>query len=62
MYGKRAAFAMGGGAGNHFVDALLVDTKPALTGQQRMMIQRFADAAHKSAPSGKEAVLDELFE
>ncbi|MFX0045612.1 MAG: Gfo/Idh/MocA family protein [Candidatus Hermodarchaeota archaeon] len=50
------------GAVDHFVDALLMDSEPVLTGEQGMKIQRFAHAAHESAQTGTEILLDELLD
>ena len=45
---------------NHFVDAIINDTKPNLTGEEGMRIQKFAMAALKSAELGREVLVESL--
>ena len=45
---------------NHFINAIINDTRPNLTGEEGLRIQRFAMAALKSAEIGQEVLIDEF--
>ncbi|MGD2072984.1 MAG: Gfo/Idh/MocA family oxidoreductase [Candidatus Thorarchaeota archaeon] len=47
---------------NHFVEAIMNDTEPSLTGKEGMEIQKFAIAALKSAEIGTEILVDSFSE